>query len=440
MVRLLTFLLVLIATAAASVSAWAQAPLSVVDAVSRARARNPGARAAAALALEAEARVTRARGGYLPRVDVSESWQRGNQPVFVFSALLSQRRFGAADFALDALNHPAAIGSFRAGATIEQPLFSPAARAAVAAARAAGEIAALGATEVQQDLAVAVTSAYGRVLLTSARMEAAAGAVAAADADRARAAARRDAGLVTDADVLQLDMYLSRAKASEIDACADERIARAELNALMGEPLDLEFALAPLAPRASDAFDLGSLEAEAIAGRTEVQAAIQYERIARAAEASARAAFLPQLSAHGGWELNGGDFQTRASSWVAGITARVNVFNGFADRARLAEARAQAGRRAIERERAETAVRLDIRTAAARIDSARARIDTARAALAQAREARRIIRDRYENGLAGIADLLAAARAEEEAATARLSAEIDLAVAAAALHRALGRP
>lgn len=445
MVRRFTFLLLVLAAAAAtSVPARAQAPLSVADAVARARARNPGARAAASLATEAEARVRQARAGYLPRLDVSESWQRGNQPVFVFSSLLSQRRFEAADFALDALNHPDATANFRAGVTIEQPIFNAAARAATAAARAASDIAALGVTQADRDLAVTVTSAYGRVLLASARAQAAAAAVASAGADRARAAARRDAGLVTDADVLQLDMYLSRARASEIEARADERIARADLNAVMGEPLDSAFALAPLgsslAPVAIDVIDVPALEAEALAARTEVQAAIQYERLAEAAGASARAAFLPEVSAHGGWEVNGGEFQTRASSWIAGITARVNVFNGFADRARLAEARAEAGRRAIERERVETAVRLDVRTAAARVASARARIDTAQAALAQAREARRIIRDRYENGLAGIADLLGAARSEEEAATMRLSAEIDLAVAAASLHRALGRP
>src|SRR5690606_25072291 len=145
----------------------------------------------------------------------------------------------------------------------------------------------------------------------------------------------------------------------------------------------LGYSLAPPgSPAAIDLIDLPALEAEALAARTEVQAAIQYERIAEAAGASARAAFLPQVSAHGGWEVNGGEFQTRASSWIAGVTARVNVFNGFADRARLAEARAEAGRRAIERDRVETAVRLDVRTAAARVASARARVDTAQAALA----------------------------------------------------------
>ena len=440
MVRRLTFLLVLAVAAATSAPAWAQAPLSVADAVARARARNPEARAAAVLVGEAEARVAQARAGFLPRVDVFESWQRGNQPVFVFSSLLSQRRFEAADFALDALNHPDATTNFRAGVSIEQLLFNPAARAAPTAARAERDSAALARTQADRDLAVTVTAAYGRVLLASARAQAAAAAVAAAGADRARAAARRDAGLVTDADVLQLDMHLSRARASEIEARADERIARADLNAVMGEPLDGEFALAPLGPEIDEPLDLAVLETEAVAARTEVQAAVQYERMAEAAQASARAAFLPQVSAHGGWEVNGGEFQTRASSWIAGVTARVNVFNGFADRARLAEARALAGRRAIDRERIETAVRFDVRTAAARVASARARIETARAALAQAREARRIIRDRYDNGLAGVADLLGAARSEEEAATARLSAEIDLAVAAASLHRALGRP
>jgi hypothetical protein len=58
--------------------------------VDRVGAREPKSFAAAER--EAARRVTRARAGYWPRVDVTESWQRGDQPVFVFSALLAQRR------------------------------------------------------------------------------------------------------------------------------------------------------------------------------------------------------------------------------------------------------------------------------------------------------------------------------------------------------------
>ena len=69
--------------------AAAQIPLTLTEAIARARAQNPDAGSTAAAEREAALRITQARAGYLPRVDVVESWQRGNQPVFVFSSLLA---------------------------------------------------------------------------------------------------------------------------------------------------------------------------------------------------------------------------------------------------------------------------------------------------------------------------------------------------------------
>src|SRR5262245_57090052 len=106
------FLLLLVAMSIAA-PASAQQSLSLDEAIRRARIQNPDVGAASAAEREATERVTQARGGYLPRVDVSESWQRGNHPVFVFSSLLAQRQFTADNFDLDALNHPAAVNNFR---------------------------------------------------------------------------------------------------------------------------------------------------------------------------------------------------------------------------------------------------------------------------------------------------------------------------------------
>src|SRR5580765_2266120 len=103
--------------------ATAQTPLTLTEAIGRARAQNPDAGSAAAAEREAAERVTQARAGYWPRVDVAESWQRGNQPVFVFSSLLAQRQFTAADFALGALNYPDALDNFRTAVMVEQSLF-----------------------------------------------------------------------------------------------------------------------------------------------------------------------------------------------------------------------------------------------------------------------------------------------------------------------------
>src|SRR3989304_10307198 len=85
---------------AAAATAQEARPLTVDDAVARALARNPAIRAASAAGDEADARMRQARAGYLPRVDVVDAWQRGNQPRHVFGSLLAQRRFTSADFAL----------------------------------------------------------------------------------------------------------------------------------------------------------------------------------------------------------------------------------------------------------------------------------------------------------------------------------------------------
>jgi outer membrane protein TolC len=140
------------------------------------------------------------------------------------------------------------------------------------------------------------------------------------------------------------------------------------------------------------------------------------------------------VSAQAGWELNGS-----ASSWIVGAVARVNVFNGFADRARLAEANARIDRLRADRIRAETAARLDVHVAVSRIDAARASETVGRDAVSQARESRRIIRDRYAAGLSDVASLLRSAEAVAEAEAQQTAAQAAVLTATATLHRMLGR-
>lgn len=418
---------------------WAQAPLSLADAIARAQARNADARAAEAAERQADARLAQARAGYLPNVDATESWQRGNHPVFVFSSLLAQRQFTAANFAIDALNHPEAVNNLRVGVTVDQAVFDPSTRAGVRSASIGRDVAITSRDLVAQDLAVAVTTAYGAVLAAEASTRAADAAVEAATADLTLARNRRDAGVATEADVLRVAVYLARTREQQIRSTADVTIARARLNQLLAEPLDAVFTLDATPPAAAVAGEpLPALEDAAVAARPELKLASLQEQLARAAVDRARASFLPHVYAQGGWEANGDAFGTRASSWAVGAVARVNLFRGFADRARLAEARHAESQRAIEREKAEAAVRLDVRVARARLEAARAAEAVTQAAVTQARESQRIVRDRYENGLADVSALVAAAEAVQQADARHAAARVEITVAAATLTRALG--
>jgi outer membrane protein TolC len=437
----LTGISLLAATLLAAQPASAQPPLSLSQAIARAKARNPDAESAAAAEREAAERVTQVRGGYFPKVDVAESWQRGNQPVFVFSSLLAQRQFTTAGFALDALNHPPATDNFRAAVSVEQPLFDRTTSANVRAASIGLEMAATGRRLVDQDLTSAVTEAFGRALIAGATARVAAATVETARADREVAVNRRDAGQVTDADVLQLDVYLARTLEQQVQATSDERIARARLNYLMGEPLGTMFSL-DLTPPAIviDITNPAGLEEEALKHRPEVAFATQQEMLAAATVNAAKAAFLPQVAAQGGWELNGGAWNSRSSGWVAGAVARINLFHGLADKARLAEAREQATRRALEKGKAETLARLDVQIAIARLEAARASEVVGRVAADRARESRRILRDRYERGLTDAAMLLRSAEAVEQADTQQIAARVNVLTATATLQRTIGRP
>jgi outer membrane protein TolC len=163
------------------------------------------------------------------------------------------------------------------------------------------------------------------------------------------------------------------------------------------------------------------------------------QRLADNAQRTARAGYLPTVGVQAGYEFNGSAFDDQQSSWIVGAQVQLNLFRGFGDRARVAGAKHAQARAEAERERVARSIEVDVRAALARLTAARARQDAGRAALAQARESQRIIRDRYESGLATVTDVLRAAEASLDAESRSTAADMDVILQSVALDRALGR-
>ena len=417
----------------------AQTTLTLDGAMAQARAQTPNARALAAAAEEASARVREARSGYLPRLDVTELVQRGDQPVFVFSSLLSQRRFAAANFQIAALNEPEPLTNVHTAVTVGQRLFDGGrTRLGVEAAELERDVAALNRVGRSQDLALAAAQAFVHVLQLEAADLAATATVGAAQSDLDRARARRDVGVVTDADLLAVDVHLADMRQRQITTAAELAVARLELNEAIGAPLDQPVVLArpPVRPVVLDA---AALTREALATRPERRQADLHVSLAENARRTEHAAFLPNVGLQGTWEFNGGTWTAQRSGWLVGAQLQLNVFNGFADRARVARARHAVSREAAERERLTRRIEVDVHSAVARLEAARARETAGRAALTQARESQRIIRDRYDSGLAIVGDLLRAAEAVLDAESRATTAEMDVILQTVELDRARGR-
>lgn len=410
-------------------------------AVQEARDANPLVRAARAGTDEAAAGIDAARASRLPRITLSEGWQRGNQPIFVFSSLLASRGFAASDFAIDQLNHPDALAAFHATANVEHLLFDGGQRsAAVAAATARAHMAGSTARETVRSITVAVVDAYGQLLAAQAATKATSAALDAGREDLARASRRRDAGLATEADVLALAVHVADMQQRAIEASGQVATARAQLNRLMGAPIDRMFdAVEPAAVQAPAAAALGDLFAEAETNRPELARASAVQDLASAERRSARAAFLPRVAVQAMVDVAGTAIADRASSWVAGGEVRWAVPLAGAERASLAAAAAGVARAAAERDDVRAQVQVDVLAAVERLRSAEARQRVGQTAVAQARESQRIVRDRYDAGLVPVNDILRAATAVLDADTQRIAALVDAVTASAQLDHALGR-
>jgi outer membrane protein TolC len=84
-------------------------------------------------------------------------------------------------------------------------------------------------------------------------------------------------------------------------------------------------------------------------------------------------------------------------------------------------------------------VHVEVISALRSLQSAAARASVGRAAADQARESQRIVRDRFDAGLAGVNDMLRASAAVLDAEAQRASAVVDAITGEAMLRRALGR-
>jgi outer membrane protein TolC len=433
------YLLLLLTTFAPVNGALAQSSLTLEDAIKRAQADTADARSLASSIDEADARIQRAQSGFWPRVDVTETVQRGNQPVFVFGSLLAQRRFTAANFSIPALNHPDPVTNTRTAIVVDQSIFEAGlTRLGVEAAKLNREMAVASRDAADQDLAFRAAQAFVRVLQLEAAMRATDAAVVAATSDRARARDRHEVGLATEADGLAVDVHLADMRQRQISVAGDLAVARMQLDDAVGLPLTDSLMLVRPTERQAPA-DEAALVREALATHPQLRQSEVELQLADNGRRTARASLWPTVGVQGGWEFNGATLGAQQSSWVIGAEVRVNVFRGFADKARMAEAGHAHLRAAAERERVARRIEVEVRGALAQLAAARARGEAGLAAQAQAQASQRIIRDRYESGLATVTDMLRAAEAALDAESRAIAAAMDVILQTVALDRALGR-
>lgn len=428
--------------ASVATAASAQQPLTLRDAVAIALQQNPALQAASEETVAAEAHLAQARAAGYPRMDFSQVFTRGNNPVYVFGTLLTQRQFTAANFALPGLNAPAPLDNFQTRFDGQWLFFdSFQSRHRTRAAQQMKTAADFQTEQERQNLIFRIVQAYYGVVVARENLAAAAEALHTAQASEKRVRDLVDAGLVVPSDLLSAQVFRAQMEERYIRTENQLQLARMTLANEMGISLDTwPEPSEPLTEPAPMEFAMELWERAALSERPALRAAELRRQAAGSNTRVVQADFGPKLGLQASFERDaetlGGPSGT---NWVAGVRLDLNLFSGGADRARLAEARARERQTERQLEAFRSSVQLEVRRAYLEAKAAEKRAATARGAAEQARESLRIIQNRYEAGLTDITDLLRAQTAQLEARTAWLAALYDWHVARAALERAAGR-
>ena len=427
---------------ALAVPVFAQDPLSLHEAVRLALRENKAIAATNAGIRAATTRIDEARAGRLPKLNYSESFTRSDNPVFVFSSLLTQRQFGVENFNIGPLNRPDSLNNFQSQLTVEQILYDAGqTRNAVKSADLSRQMSGEELRRTQMQVIAGVVRAYYGAILAAESLKTAEQALRSAEADLTRAESVHTAGMSTDVDVLSIRVHLAAVTEQRIQRAADLEVAKSALNDALGLPLDTGHVLATsLVPIDLPVLTLASLEKDASATRPEARQIHLAADLAKTQADSARSALLPQVTFRAAFEADRQRFVDRGgANWLASVGLHWNLFNGLADKARIEESSHWLERAHADEQRMDSAVRLEMRRAWADLRAARERIDVAKAAVAEAEESLRITQNRYESGMSNVTDLLRNESALLESRTRYLAAVHDQRIAATMLELAAGR-
>jgi len=424
---------------------WAQtAPpktLTLQEAVAVALEHNPTVQAADAYAEAVQQGIAVAASARYPRVDFSEGFTRGNNPVYVFGSLLTQRQFTAQNFQLGSLNMPAPLDNFRTQFSASMPLWDAGQTSRrIRDARLEAQSAAKAGQRTRQEVIFNVIQTYLNGLLAAENVRVAQADVELTKADLARAQAREEQGLAVPSDLLSARVQHAQAREDLLRARNAQAIAQAALNVAMGVEEDAPTVIeGRLGEAAFDAGALAERQQRALSVRPDFQQLELGQQRASNGVRMARADFLPKVNLFSAWEEDNQTFLTRGgNNWALGATLTFNLFDGGANRARLKQSRAR--ERQVEALRAQmaSAVRLQVREAFLNVNTAHDRVEVSREAASQSEESLRIIQNRYEAGLATITDLLRAETTRTSAQKNFFNSLFDYRLSYAALELATG--
>jgi len=345
-----------------------------------------------------------ARSRLLPKLSFEERAARTNNPPQAFMMKLNQQRFTQQDFALNALNSPSPITDYQTMFSFEQPVFAMGSYMDLSVARLQYSAKNEELRRKMEETAFRTAQAYLRVRTAKAYEAVAAKAIGDAREHVRIAESRYRNGLGLYSDVLRAKTALAEAEQKRVTAAKDVTVSKRWFAYVLGRQESLDPADEPLdlTLRDVDYYTQASLS------RKDASAMKMRHESALANVKRTEAMYLPSIGVGASYQFNDHSkiLGSEGESWFLMASLKWNLFDGLLRESERNKAKHEANEAKEHLRSLNHFISFKVEEAYLGVDEARKTEELARSALESAEEGKRLVKQRYENSLSPIVDLL----------------------------------
>ena len=293
--------------------------------------------------------------------------------------------------------------------------------------------------KVLQEVLLDTTNNYYKVLQTRNTVKLTQESVERLQAHLVNVQAQFSVGTVAKVDVLRSEVELADAEQERIKAVNDYDLAIANLNNIIGNPLETEISLKEELEYKAYTESLENCLAYALQHRPDIQAAKLTVDAANDAVKVANSDYLPKVYLNASNSWNGENFPGNdKSTWMVGASMNLSVFDSGINSGNVNKAKSELFKQQeLERQLVLT-VKLSVKSAYLNLREAEKRISTAQVAVVKAEEDYKIAQVRYSAGVGTNIDVMDSQVALTKAKNNNIQALYSYNTSKASLDEAIG--
>lgn len=417
--------------------------LNLDDAMQRAFQTNPTVSIAQYELDSARASYNAARQSRGVSITASHTTQRGGADDDQYVSKLKGIDMTTGKLLYDRVNDGKGIGNKHSnGLTASLPIFTGGKLSGtIKQAKANYQYNEVGVQRTYNEMRSTVTNGYFNMLQADNMQKLSAESVTRLEDHLKNVQAQYDVGVVAKVDVLRSQVELANAKQTLIQAENSYQVAEANMNKIVGLPMDTNLKLDNLLVYNAYDKNMDDCLAYAAEHRPELMQAKYGVDAAKGALMVARSGHMPQVAATASQAWSDTNWPgDENGKWAVGIGVEMNVFDTGVTLSKIHGAEADLKKAQETYRDTVDSVNLDVRSNYLGLREAEKRISTTKLAVEQADEDYRIAQLRYMSGVGTNTDVLDAQVALTQAKTNYTQALYDYNTSKTALETSIGVP